>query len=162
MSLSFSSIDTGLNTLAGRNYTAKQEKLLASLTTTDAQQQDNNSSTVQEISKANTTDVIINRTAISLVEALGLQEASAPVEIIINMNSESKSEFSVTIKPIAINITNDCVTILMDSNVSIKPPALQPLIVKTNGILYSVVYAGSVLQTPKLNVLSFIRTESSI
>lgn len=162
MSLSFSSIDTGLNTLAGRNYTSKQEKLLASLTTTDTPQQDDDTSTAPEITKANNADISLNRTAMSLVEALGLQEASAPVEIIINMNAESKSEFSVTIKPIAINITNDCVTILMDSNVSIKPPALQPLIVKTNEILYSVVYAGSVLQTPKLNVLSFIRTESSI
>lgn len=154
MSLSFSSVDTGADTQAGQNYAARHAKLLASIFDEEPQESKPVVATVQESHAPNT---VPQNT--SLVDVLGLQAASDPVEIILQL-PESKGPFSVTIKPIAINITEDCVTILMDSTISIKPPALQPLTIKKNGILYTVVYAGAVLQTPKLNVLSFIRTNS--
>ena len=152
MSLSFSSVDTGADTRVGQNFAARQAKLLASLSDTEPQE---SKPVVAVMPKAPATNTVPQNT--SLVDVLGLQAASDPVEIILQL-PESKGPFSVTIKPIAINITEDCVTILMDSTISIKPPALQPLTIKKNGILYTVVYAGAVLQTPKLNVLSFIRT----
>lgn len=153
MSLSFSSVDTGADTQAGQNYAARQAKLLASLSDVEPQESKPVVATTQE---SHVTKNIAPQNT-SLVDVLGLQAASDPVEIILQL-PDSKGPFSVTIKPIAINITEDCVTILMDSTISIKPPALQPLTIKKNGILYTVVYAGAVLQTPKLNVLSFIRT----
>lgn len=153
MSLSFSSVDTGADTQAGQNFAARQAKLLASLS--DVEQPQESKPVVAVMPKVPTPNTVSQNT--SLVDVLGLQAASDPVEIILQL-PESKGPFSVTIKPIAINITEDCVTILMDSTISIKPPALQPLTIKKNGILYTVVYAGAVLQTPKLNVLSFIRT----
>lgn len=153
MSLSFSSVDTGADTQAGQNYAARQAKLLASLS--DVEQPQESKPVVAATQESHVSNVVPQNT--SLVDVLGLQAASDPVEIILQL-PDSKGPFSVTIKPIAINITEDCVTILMDSTISIKPPALQPLTIKKNGILYTVVYAGAVLQTPKLNVLSFIRT----
>lgn len=152
MSLSFSSVDTGADTQAGQNYAARQAKLLASLSDVEPQE---SKPTIAATQESHVPSIVPQNT--SLVDVLGLQAASDPVEIILQL-PESKGPFSVTIKPIAINITEDCVTILMDSTISIKPPALQPLTIKKNGILYTVVYAGAVLQTPKLNVLSFIRT----
>lgn len=152
MSLSFSSVDTGADTQAGQNYAARQAKLLASLSDVEPQE---SKPVVAATQESHVSNVVPQNT--SLVDVLGLQAASDPVEIILQL-PDSKGPFSVTIKPIAINITEDCVTILMDSTISIKPPALQPLTIKKNGILYTVVYAGAVLQTPKLNVLSFIRT----
>lgn len=152
MSLSFSSVDTGADTQAGQNYAARQAKLLASLSDVEPQE---SKPVVAVMPKSHAPNTVPQNT--SLVDVLGLQAASDPVEIILQL-PDSKGPFSVTIKPIAINITEDCVTILMDSTISIKPPALQPLTIKKNGILYTVVYAGAVLQTPKLNVLSFIRT----
>lgn len=156
MSLSFSSVDTGADTQAGQNYAARQAKLLASISDVEPQESKPEVVMVTE-QKAHAPNIATQNT--SLVDVLGLQAASDPVEIILQL-PESKGPFSVTIKPIAINITEDCVTILMDSTISIRPPALQPLTIKKNGILYTVVYAGAVLQTPKLNVLSFIRTSS--
>lgn len=153
MSLSFSSVDTGADTQAGQNYAARQAKLLASLSDVEPQE----SKPVVAVTQESHVAKNIAPQNTSLVDVLGLQAASDPVEIILQL-PDSKGPFSVTIKPIAINITEDCVTILMDSTISIKPPALQPLTIKKNGILYTVVYAGAVLQTPKLNVLSFIRT----
>lgn len=153
MSLSFSSVDTGADTQAGQNYAARQAKLLASLS--DVEPQESKPVVVATQESHVTKNIAPQNT--SLVDVLGLQAASDPVEIILQL-PDSKGPFSVTIKPIAISITEDCVTILMDSTISIKPPALQPLTIKKNGIMYIVVYAGAVLQTPKLNVLSFIRT----
>lgn len=154
MSLSFSSVDTGADTQAGQNYAARQAKLLASLSDVEPQ---GSKPVIAIMPEVHAPNIVPQNT--SLVDVLGLQEASDPVEIILQL-PDSKGPFSVTIKPIAINITEDCVTILMDSTINIKPPALQPLTIKKNGILYSVVYAGAVLQTPKLNVLSFIRTNA--
>lgn len=153
MSLSFSSVDTGADTQAGQNYAARQAKLLASLSDVEPQE---SKPVVAATQESHVTKNIAPQNT-SLVDVLGLQAASDPVEIILQL-PDSKGPFSVTIKPIAISITEDCVTILMDSTISIKPPALQPLTIKKNGIMYIVVYAGAVLQTPKLNVLSFIRT----
>lgn len=155
----FDSIDTGNDTLAAKNYAARMQRMLDLASGTIAPEP----SATQQAPQAEVAPVVsLHPKSTSLVEALGLQESSEAVEVILNFTTDKSSaaSFSVVLKPIAINITDDCVTLLIDSGINIKPPTLIPLIIKKSGVLYNVVYAGTVLQTPKLNVLSFLRTQN--
>lgn len=160
MAKSFASIDTGNDTEAARNYAARASKLLASLDSNEvsAENLESNPTTTFSTPKPSTKEIASVKPA--LVEALGLQESHELVEIILNFTApnDTNAVFSVTVKPIAINITDDCVTLLIDSSINIKPPTLLALKIKKSNITYPVVYAGTILQTPKLNVLSFLRT----
>lgn len=162
MSKSIDSIDTGRDTVAAQNYAARNAKLLASL---DKEEVEVKAPIVSPLFDAPTASNIPSEQATyqskpALVEALGLQESNETIEIILNFTTSNNSPatFSVSVKPIATNITEDCVTLLIDSSVNVKPPTLLPLFVKKSGVTYPVVYAGTILQTPKLNVLSFLRT----
>jgi hypothetical protein len=162
MSKSIDSVDTGRDTVAAQNYAARNAKLLASLDKEEAAIKEPaiapppNTPTAPNTSLEQTT----HHTKPALVEALGLQESNETIEIILNFTTSNNSPatFSVAVRPIATNITEDCVTLLIDSSVNVKPPTLLPLFVKKSGVTYPVVYAGTILQTPKLNVLSFLRT----
>lgn len=162
MSKSIDSIDTGRDTVAAQNYAARNAKLLASL---DKEEVEVKAPVIAPLFDTPTTssassDQTMQHTKPALVEALGLQESNETIEIILNFTTSNNSPavFSVSVKPIATNITEDCVTLLIDSSVNVKPPTLLPLFVKKSGVTYPVVYAGTILQTPKLNVLSFLRT----
>lgn len=155
----FDSIDTGNDTVAAKNYAAKMQRMLDVASGTIVPEP----STTQQVLPTEVALAVNPRPkSTSLVEALGLQESSEAVEVILNFTTDKSSaaSFSVVLKPIAINVTDDCVTLLIDSSINIKPPTLIPLIIKKSGVLYHVVYAGTVLQTPKLNVLSFLRTQN--
>lgn len=162
MSKSIDSIDTGKDTVAAQNYAARNAKLLASLDKEEAAVKE--PVIVPLLDAPAPTSASLeqptHRTKPALVEALGLQESNETIEIILNFTTSNNSPatFSVAVRPIATSITEDCVTLLIDSSVNVKPPTLLPLFVKKSGVTYPVVYAGTILQTPKLNVLSFLRT----
>lgn len=158
-------IDTGQDTIAARNYAAAQNKLLRLL---DANVDDvpvpadiTPAATQDPITASIFSDTIESKNT-DLVALLGLKAAKETVEITLpfTTNKGTSANFTVILRPIALTVTDDCITILIDSSVNIKPPTLTPLIIKKEGILYNVVYAGTMLQTPKLNLLSFLRTSN--
>lgn len=163
MTKTFDSIDTGSDTVAAQNYAARNAKLLASLDKEEVVKKESTASpSLFEASMTHNTlsENTTQHTKPALVEALGLQESNETIEIILNFTTSNNNPatFSVSVKPIATNITEDCVTLLIDSSVNVKPPTLLPLFVKKSGVTYPVVYAGTILQTPKINVVSFLRT----
>lgn len=164
MSKSIDSIDTGGDTIAAQNYAARNAKLLASLDKEEVDEKEPITSPLFATPTASSTPLAqaAHQSKPALVEALGLQESNETIEIALNFTTPNNSPatFSVSVKPMAINVTEDCVTLLIDSSVNIKPPTLLPLFVKKSGVTYPVVYAGTILQTPKLNVLSFLRTSA--
>lgn len=164
MTKTFDSIDTGSDTVAAQNYAARNAKLLASLDKEDAVKKEPIVAPLFETPMAPNASLEqpTHHVKPALVEALGLQESNETIDIILNFTTSNNSPatFSVSVKPIATNITEDCVTLLIDSSVNVKPPTLLPLFVKKSGVTYPVVYAGTILQTPKLNVVSFLRTSA--
>lgn len=159
---SLANIDTGLNTAKGQNYLNKQEKLFASLSSSEEtiieDYTDNTVaiSTVPAVTAKSPAKTDTN----NLVELLGLTNSVDNIEISIQVPAKTGEmlAFSIQLKPTAINISDDCITVLIPADINIKPPALVPLTVKKSGITYPVVYAGTMLQTPKINLLAFLRS----
>lgn len=128
----------------------------AEVVTVEVSSKDALQSSVPSIVKPEASKQVQNdKSAVIVVE-----NKKVEVEFIINFSTPEAGNkvFSVTIKTVSVDIYEDCVSILIEDSVDIKPPNLTPFTLKVRGEDYNVIFAGGRHKLcNKYTNLSFVR-----
>lgn len=89
------------------------------------------------------------------LKTLGLVASESTVEFIYE--PEGHEPFSVSIRPLALTITEDNISLLVPPYLSVRPPKLIQFSLKVDAVIHKVVSVGTILKLEDMQVLSFVR-----
>lgn len=152
--------DNGLNTPRAARYNAAHKHMEAIMK--GIEPEDPNPApvvapvytTIPAVAVPTTASTEASRRAEAL-RTLGLTSAETFVEF--SYAPEGHDPFIVKIRPLALTVTEDNITLLVPPDFTIKPPKLVQFHLKVADTTYTVVSVGTILQLDSMQVLSFVR-----
>lgn len=112
-------------------------------------------STKAQAVEAPTTEATEASRRAEALRTLGLTSAETFVEF--SYAPGEHEPFIVKIRPLALTVTDDNITLLVPPDFTIKPPKLVQFHLKVEDTTYTVVSVGTILQLDNMQVLSFVR-----
>lgn len=152
--------DNGLNTPRAARYNAAHKHMEAIMKGIEPEYHNpapvaaTVSTTIPAVAVPTTDSTEASRRAEAL-RTLGLTSAETFVEF--SYAPEGHDPFIVKIRPLALTVTEDNITLLVPPDFTIKPPKLVQFHLKVADTTYTVVSVGTILQLDSMQVLSFVR-----